>query len=80
MDIPGRLLSAESVRRFALAGKATLTIRSAKTGTRYTFKIRKPDEDEDRPQRAPVFFVSVMFGADNENSFVYLGLIRSTPA
>jgi hypothetical protein len=53
---------------FALAGNATFTVTSVKTGTRFTFKVRKPSAD------AP-HFVSVMTGCDNESDYTFLGTI-----
>lgn len=67
----GRLTSAADMFTFALAGNATLTLVSEKTKTRYTFKVRRPDDAE---PGCP-FFVSVMYGSDNEDEFAYLGTI-----
>lgn len=61
------LTSAPAVKTFALAGKATLTFRSKKTGTRFTYKVTLKDG-------SPAF-VSVLTGSDNEGDFTYLGTI-----
>lgn len=55
---------------FMLAGNATITLRSMKTQTRFTYRIRKSDDGR-------VHFVSLMTGTDNEGSFRYIGVIRS---
>lgn len=56
---------------FILAGKATVTLRSTKTGNRFTYKVtRAKGKDESRP-----WFVSLMNGRDNENSFAYMACI-----
>lgn len=55
---------------FALAGNATLTLRSTKTGARYTYRVRQA---EDKPG---LFFVSFLRGSDNEGDYSYMGLIR----
>ena len=60
-------------KTFALAGNATITLQSLKSGSHFTFKIR---EKADSPDRAPVWFVNLLSGTDNENDFRYLGLIR----
>lgn len=60
---------AQDVREFASAGKATLTIESRETGTRFTYRIKCP---EDRG----ILFVSVLSGADNESAYSYFGYIR----
>lgn len=64
---PHHMQSVGDVREFILAGNATFTLRSAKTGTRFTYKIRHP---EDKPH-----FVSVLTGSDNESDFTFLGTI-----
>lgn len=61
------LTSAPAVKTFALAGKATLTFRSKKTGTRFTYKVKT---SEGKPA-----FVSVLTGSNNEEDFTYLGTI-----
>jgi hypothetical protein len=68
MSDPHILSTPDDVRAFVLAGNATFTLRSKRTNTRFTFKIRKPKEDSPH-------FVSLMTGTDNENSFRYLGTI-----
>ncbi len=65
----GRLTTHESVRQFISAGNATLTLKSEKTGNRFTYKVRKSDDGS-------VGFVSLLYGPDNENAFQYLGIIR----
>jgi hypothetical protein len=56
------------ITKFALAGNATFTVTSRKTGTRFTFKVRQLSET------AP-HFVSLMNGPDNESSYCFLGSI-----
>ena len=58
---------------FILAGNATFTVRSTKTGTRYTFKVVKADPQPGKPE---TWFVKFLSGSDNENDFTYLGMIR----
>lgn len=57
-----------SVAQFILAGNATFTVRSQKTETRYTFKVRKAKAKD-------VWYVSMLTGSDNENDYAYIGLI-----
>jgi hypothetical protein len=64
----GALESANDALRFMFGGNATFTLRSEKTGTRYTYKIRQQNED------AP-FFVSVLRGSNNERDYQYIGCI-----
>lgn len=61
------MTSASVVKSFALAGRARLTFRSVKTGTRFTFKVTAK---EGKPA-----FVSLMNGQSNEDDFEFLGSI-----
>lgn len=61
-------LDATDAAAFALAGNAYMTLRSAKTGSRYTYRIAKADDD-DR------WFVSTLAGPNNEADYVYIGMI-----
>lgn len=54
--------------RFALAGNATFTIVSKKTGTRFTYRVRQAET-------GGAHFVSVLTGADNESDYAFLGTI-----
>jgi len=58
---------------FALAGNAKFTLRSVKTGTRYTYKVRRAEEKEG--QTHPRWFVSLLTGSDNDADFTYMGMI-----
>lgn len=66
--VPGALASANDALRFMFGGNATFTIRSEKTSTRYTYKIRQQNEG------AP-FFVSVLRGSNNDRDYQYIGCI-----
>lgn len=70
---PGRLMTITDVKKFILAGKATVTLKSVATGSRFTFKITKKKSehgDENGPH-----FVSLLNGPDNVNDFRYMGTI-----
>lgn len=58
----------EALLRFLLAGRALVTLRSVKTGKRYTYRVQRPKED------AP-HFVSVLYGPDNDTDYRYIGTI-----
>lgn len=60
-------------RAFALGGNATFTIVSKKTGTRFTYRVRKPRSEGDNLPH----FVGVLTGSDNENDYTFLGTIFS---
>lgn len=63
-------------KTFIVAGNATFTIGNSKTGNYRTFKVRQANPEEtNKPKR---FFVSVLNGPDNENSYMYIGMIFET--
>lgn len=57
-----------NTKTFALAGNATFTVTSKRTGTRFTFKVRQPSPTSPH-------FVSLLSGADNESDYQFLGTI-----
>lgn len=72
-----RLATAADLLAYALAGRAVLTLESARTGARYTYRVARPAE----PGRGGVtHFVGVLTGPENSTDYAYLGLVRSGPA
>jgi len=68
-------LGADAVRAFVLAGDARFTLRSRKTGVRFTYRVaRAPERAGERPWRLP-WFVSVLTGPDNGRDYKYAGLL-----
>lgn len=65
---PNKFESAAAAKAFVLAGNATITLRSLKTETHLTFRIRQPKGKD-------VHFVSVLTGSDNESNYTFLGTI-----
>jgi Family of unknown function (DUF6011) len=53
---------------FVMGGNSTFTVRSERTGTRYTFKISYWEEKKQ-------YMVKVLFGQDNENDYLLFGKI-----
>lgn len=68
----GQLTTPASVVSYILAGNATLTLVSKKTGSRLTLKFQRPDPEPSR--RRPVF-AKVLTGSDNVNDFEFVGTI-----
>lgn len=70
----GRLTDPVAARRFVLGGNAIFTIRSVKTGTRFTYKVTagRPKEGE---TESSIFFVALLTGPENESDYAYLGHI-----
>ncbi len=67
-----RELDQDETAGFILAGNATFTLRSVKTGARYTYKVRAKTKDGKFEGR---YYVSVLTGSDNETSFTWLGTV-----
>jgi hypothetical protein len=71
-----------AVCAFIFAGKATFTVVSKKTGTRFTYKVTRKEGTDwtDRKGNVhrgkPIHFAAVMIGPDNESSFSYLGFFK----
>ena len=68
----GALRDAKAVRLFIEAGNATITIKSLKTGGRFTFKFVRPDQE---PGRMRPIWVRLLNGPDNEANYVFAGTI-----
>lgn len=64
----GQLFDRADIKRFMLAGNATITIQSKATGERFTFRIKKKEGED-------FWFVSLLNGQDNETDYVYIGQI-----
>lgn len=61
-------IAGENIKSFILAGKARFTLRNPETGNRFTFRVKRADDN------GPAF-VSVLTGDDNDSSYTYLGTI-----
>lgn len=58
------------IKNFMFAGKARFTLENTSKGTHLTYRV---SACKDKPG---LFFVSVLTGSDNTNSYTYLGTIR----
>lgn len=72
-QVIGSLLKTDPMR-FFLAGNAYFTLRSLKTGTRYTYRVSRAKDKEDKPIN--LWFVSFLTGPDNYMNYSYIGVIR----
>lgn len=63
-----QLTTADSAAAYILAGNAIVTLVSKRTGARFTYKVRKPNENSPH-------FVSLLRGADNTDDYSYIGTI-----
>lgn len=67
-DYRGSFATAPDALRYMLAGSATVTFKSVKTGTHYTYRLKAGDNG--------FVFIGVLTGADNETNYSYLGYLR----
>jgi len=61
-------------KTFVKAGRAIFTLQDTRTGQRYTFKVNRSHE-----KNKEMYFVSVLTGPDNTNSYTYLGIFDTDP-
>lgn len=77
MTTTKRMTDVEMVRTFVLAGNARLTLVSGRTGARYTFRVRRADEERDG--RRP-WFVSTLIGQNNDTDFAFIATVHDRVA
>lgn len=63
-----RFTDAKAAIDFMMGGNAYLTLRSLKTSTRYTFRVKKARDRN-------VYFVSTLYGSSNVSEYAYVGII-----
>lgn len=68
MTTEARIIDAQAAKAYILAGKAIVTLRSVRTGVRFTFRVTRAKGD------GP-YFVSVLTGPDNTTSYSYHGTL-----
>ncbi len=76
-DMTGKFTDAASAMRYLTGGNATVTLRSVKTGTRFTYKLqlkKLKDGEVIGPRGLPIF-VKLLVGPDNWANYKYLGYI-----
>lgn len=66
--------SPADVKTYLLAGHATVTISSQKTGARYTFRINQAKDDDG--EKKPMWFVGLLTGPDNYADYNYVGMLN----
>lgn len=70
-NLQGRFDNIDHLCTFLFAGNSTITLRSVQSLTRFTYRVRKPENQ----QGSVEFFVSLLNGPDNESNYSYLGHI-----
>lgn len=79
----GQLAFAGEIRRYILGGNATFTLKSKRTGERFTYQVKSAKKDRNAfwstgNQDRTKYFVSLLTGGDNENSYTYMGMMNLT--
>lgn len=76
-NFAGQLTTVADIRRYVEAGKATLTIKSRKTGTRFTYLFKRPPAEpgKDRP-----IWAALLSGPDNVTDYQFLGTLWTDAA
>lgn len=64
-----------AIECFLLAGRATMTLRSAKTSAAFTYRVAPP-RDHDLEKPIARWFLGVLSGPDNEADYNYVGIIE----
>ena len=67
-----RLTDPAAVRRFLAGGKARFTLVSARTGTRYTYRVRSSSRGPEG-----LYFVDVLTGPDNTADYTFAGTLTA---
>lgn len=68
------LIPQNNALAFFTGGKSLFTLRSVKTGTRFTYRMNVPkSECKEDPK---IIFVEVLTGPDNESDYRYIGFVR----
>lgn len=71
---PAHLTTAKRALQFITGGNALFTLRSKKTGERYTYKVVRSKPD---PKKPTVYFVKLLAGPDNTGDYVYIGMLTA---
>lgn len=67
-EFRGRLVDPNAALTFMMAGNSTITLRSERTGSRFTYKIKQSGDGR-------VWFVNLLRGPDNESDYIYIGIV-----
>lgn len=64
--LPQKLIEHSKALDFITAGNATFTVKSLKTGVRFTYKVTMPEDNDN------MLFINLLTGTDNESSYSYI--------
>jgi hypothetical protein len=72
-SLHGKFTTAEAALQYMMAGKATVTLKSKATGTRFTYRLNLKKGDPAGQFKKDITMVALMTGPDNNSSFQYIG-------
>lgn len=72
-EMVGQLSTYDTVLEFVTGGNAYFTIRSKKTQTRFTYRVRQSQAAVEKNQDPMPYFVSVLNGSNNEDDYLFFG-------
>jgi hypothetical protein len=65
-----------TLRRWILAGSATFTLVSKKSGRRFTYKVQKAKNETGKPLPNDIYFIKVLTGCNNETDYAFFAYIK----
>lgn len=68
------IIESDKILEFMLAGNSIFTAKSLKTGTRYTYKIKKS-----KNKNIKLWFVNFLYGQNNNSDYCFIGTIQVKP-
>lgn len=76
----GQLIGRQAIKDFVFGGNATFTVRSTRTGQRFTYQVQVPNDTtqaggKKRRENSDVHFVRVLTGPDNTSNYTFVGSI-----
>ena len=74
-SMSGPLRTVEAIRRYIEGGNGVLTVRSRKSGTRFTFRTKRPKLEEVAEGRGRPIWVSLLSGPSNVDDYAFLGTL-----
>lgn len=69
----GRITDPYAILDFLFAGRAVFTLQSTRTGTHFTFRMRRAKDKDD------FYFLDLLTGPSNESDFQYIGTLSGSP-
>ena len=76
--MPHPISTPAEARTILLAGDATFTVVSARTGSRYTYNVSEAPANPRFPRSGPAWFAKVLTGPENTSDYTYVGMLTAS--